>query len=80
MDTIRPDYEKICSEETLSKVIDDGYELSLRQLLVEYGIHTAVPVCHRVLSLTDHRRMKEQGSISIEVRSNVEKQSFSIDQ
>ena len=101
MNAIRPVYEKMCSEEALSKVVDggttnanesyhsyiwslcpktqfhsgryvqdaaslaailynDGYQLSIIQLLEQCGIHSKTPGCYRMLSLMDRTRVKKQ--------------------
>jgi hypothetical protein len=100
MNAIRPVYEKMCSDDMLSKVIDggttnpnesyhsyiwslcpktqfhsaeyvrgatclaailynDGYQLSIMQLLRQCGVQNTMPACVRMLKLIDNQRLKE---------------------
>lgn len=101
MDAIRPVFDKMCSEDVLSKVVDggttnanesyhsyiwslcsktqfhsghyvqdaaslaailynDGYKLSIIQLLEQCGIRSTTAACYRMLSVMDRQRVKEQ--------------------
>lgn len=101
MNAILPVYEKMCSDEMLTKVLDggttntnesshnyiwslcpktqfhsgqyvrnaaslaaalynDGYLLSITNLLKQCGISSVIPACHRMLNLMDNQRQKEQ--------------------
>ncbi|CAF1489991.1 unnamed protein product [Adineta steineri] len=100
MKAIRPVYEKMCSDDTLSKVVDggttnpnesyhsciwslcpktqfhsakyvqdaaslaaliynDGYQLSIMELLEKCGIKSKTPACVRMTKLLDNQRIKE---------------------
>jgi hypothetical protein len=100
MNAIRPVYEKMCSDDMLSKVVDggttnpnesyhsyiwslcpktqfhsakyvrdaaslaailynDGYQLSITELLRQCGVPSTTPVCVRMLKLIDNQRVKE---------------------
>ena len=100
MKAIRPVYEKMCSGETLSKVVgggttnpnesfhnciwslcpktqfhpakyvrtaaslaaliyNDGYQLSIMELLEKCGIRSRTPACVRMTKLLDNQRIKE---------------------
>lgn len=97
---IRPVYEKMCSDEVLSKVVDggttnpnesyhsyiwslcpktqfhsaeyvrdavslaavlynDGYELSIKNLLEKCGIRSSTPACEKMLKIIDNQRIKK---------------------
>lgn len=101
MKAIRPAYEKMCSDETLSKVVgggttnpnesfhnciwslcsktqfhsakyvrtatslaailyNDGYQLSIMDLLDQCGIRSKIPACVRMTKLLDNQRVKEE--------------------
>ncbi|CAF1490025.1 unnamed protein product [Adineta steineri] len=100
MKAIRPVYEKMCSDETLSKVVgggttnpnesfhnciwslcpktqfhsakyvrtatslaailyNDGYQLSIMELLYQCGVRSKTPACVRMTKLLDNQRIKE---------------------